>query len=99
MEHQTVMTTSIIKQNDDVFIVKVKNEASTSHTVIVTNQSLADLTNNNVAKTQLLQFSLDFLLKREPNTSILSSFDINVISKYFSDYKDEVRRWCDESQN
>ena len=93
------MTTSIIKQNDDVFIVKVKNEASTSHTVIVTNQSLADLTNNNVAKTQLLQFSLDFLLKREPNTSIFSSFDINVISKYFSDYKDEVRRWCDESQN
>ena len=93
------MTISIIKQNDDVFIVKVTNEASTSHTVTVTDQSLAYLTNNNVAKTQLLQFSFDFLLKREPNTSILSSFDINVISKYFSDYKDEVRRWCDESQN
>ena len=38
-----------------------------------------------------------FLLDREQNTSILSSFDINVISKYFSDYKGEVRRWCDES--
>ena len=93
------MTISIIKQSDDVFIVKVTNEASTSHTVTVTDQSLADLTNNNVSKTQLLQFSFDFLLKREPNTSILSSFDINVISRYFSDYGDEVRRWCDESQN
>ena len=34
---------------------------------------------------------------REPNTSIQPSFNINVISKYFSNYKDEVRRWCDES--
>ena len=93
------MTISIIKQNDDVFTVKVTNDVSTSHTVTVTDQSLADLTDNNVTKTQLLEFSFNFLLDREPNTSILSSFYINVISKYFSDYKDEVRRWCDASQN
>ena len=89
------MTISIIKQNDDVFTVKITSDLSTSHAVTVTDQSLADLTNNNVTKTQLLQFSLNFLLDREPNTSILSSFDINVISRYFSDYKDEVRQWCD----
>ena len=91
------MTFSIIKQNDDVFTVKITNDVSTSHTVTVTDQSLADLTDNNVTKTQLLEFSFNFLLDREPNTSILSSFDINVISKYFCDYKDEVRRWCDAS--
>ena len=91
------MTISIIKQNDDVFIVKVTNDVSTSHTVTVSDQSLADLTNNNATKTQLLEFSFNFLLDREPNTSILSSFDINVISKYFSDYRVEVRRWCDEN--
>ena len=91
------MTFSIIKQNDDVFTVKVTNDVSTSHTVTVTDQSLADLTDNNVTKTQLLEFSFRFLLDREPNTSILSSFDINVISRYFSNYKDEVRRWCDEN--
>ena len=89
------MTISIIKQTDDVFTVKVTNEVSTNHSVTVTDQSLADLTNNNVTKTQLLAFSFNFLLDREPNTSILSSFDINVISRYFSDYRDEVRRWCD----
>ena len=89
------MTISIIKQNDDVFTVKVTNDVSTSHTVTVSDQSLADLTNNNATKTQLLEFSFNFLLDREPNTSILSSFDINVISRYFSDYRDEVRRWCD----
>ena len=91
------MTISIIKQNEDVFTVKVNNDVSTSHTVTVTNQSLTDLTDNNVTKAQLLEFSFNFLLQREPNTSILSSFDINVISRYFSDYRDEVRRWCNES--
>jgi len=86
---------SIEKRNDNVFEVTVADSVTTTHTVTVTDQSLTDLTDNNTTKTQLLEFSFNFLLDREPNTSILSSFDINVISKYFSDYKDEVRRWCD----
>ena len=90
---------SIEKRTDDVFVVTVADSVTTNHTVTVTNQSLNELAYNKVTKTELLEFSFNFLLDREPNTSILSSFDINVISKYFSDYKDEVRRWCDESQN
>ena len=89
------MSISIKKLSDDVFEITVADTLTTTHTVTVTDQSLTDLTDNNVTKTQLLEFSFNFLLNREPNTSILSSFDINVISKYFSDYKDEVRRWCD----
>ena len=80
-------------------MVTVAETSTTTHTVTITDQSLNDLTDNNVTKTQLLEFSFRFLLEREPNTSILISFDINVISRYFSDYGDEVRRWCDESQN
>ena len=89
------MSISIKKRIDDVFVVTIADSITTTHTVTVTDQSLTDLTDNNVTKTQLLEFSFNFLLDREPNTSILSSFDINVISKYFSDYRDEVRRWCD----
>ncbi len=89
------MTISIKKQTEDVFVVTVAGNATTTHTVTVTDQSLTDLTDNNATKTELLEFSFNFLLEREPNTSILSSFDINVISRYFSDYRDEVRRWCD----
>ena len=85
---------SIEKRNDNVFEVTVADSVTTTHTVTVTDQSLTDLTDNNTTKTQLLEFSFNFLLDREPNTSILSSFDINLISKYFSDYRDEVRRWC-----
>ena len=92
------MSISIKKLSDDVFEVFVAETSTTTHAVTLTDQSLTDLTDdNNVTKTQLLEFSFNFLLDREPNTSILSSFEINVISKYFADYKDEVRRWCDES--
>ena len=93
------MTISIKKQTEDVFVVTVEGNATTTHTVTVTDQSLTDLTDDKVTKEQLLEFSFNFLLDREPNTSILSKFDINVISKYFSDYRDEVKRWCNESQN
>ena len=93
------MSVSIKKLSDDVFEVTVAKTSTTTHTVTVTDQSLSDLSDSNVTKTQLLEFSFRFLLEREPNTSILSSFDINVISRYFSDYKYEVRRWCNESQN
>ena len=93
------MSISIKKLSDDVFEVTIAKTSTTTHTVKVTDQSLRDLSDNIVTKTQLLKFSFRFLLEREPNTTILSSFDINVISKYFSNYKDEVRRWCDEIQN
>ena len=91
------MSISIKKLSDDVFKVTVVETATTTHTVTVTDQRLNDLTDNNVTKRQLLEFSFKFLLDKEPNTSILTSFDINVISRYFSDYRDEVTRWCDES--
>ena len=87
------MSVSIKKLSDNVFEMTVAKTSTTTHTVTVTDQTLTDLTDNNVTKTQLLEFSFKFLLEREPNTSILSSFDINVITKYFPDYREEVRRW------
>ena len=93
------MSLSIRKLSDDVFKVTVAKTSTTTHRVTVTDQSLTDLTDDNATKAQLLEFSFKILLDRESNTSILSSFDINVISKYFSNYGDKVRRWCDESQN
>ena len=87
------MSISIKRLSDDVFEVTVSETSTTTHTVTVTAQSLKDLTDNNVTKPQLMNFSFNFLLDKQPNTSILLSFDINVISRYFSDYKDEVRRW------
>ena len=75
------MSVSIRKLSDDVFEVTVAKTSTTTHTVTVTDQSLMTFPTV-MTKTQLLEFSFRFLLEREPNTSILSSFDINVISRY-----------------
>ena len=41
---------------------------------------------------RLLEASFRFLLEREPKESILPRFDLPVISRYFPDYADDVRR-------
>ena len=90
------MSIKIENQSNDVFSVTVSDANTTNHTVTVTDETLLDLTDNRVSKTSLLEISFKFLLDREPNTSILASFDINVIFRYFSDYRGEVKSWCDE---
>ena len=93
------MAISVKRLSDDVFEVTVSETSTTTYTVSVTGQSFGDLTDNKFKKTQLLKFSLIFLLNKEPDTSIVYSFDIKLISRHFSDCKDEVRRWCDESHH
>ena len=55
---------------------------------------LLNLTKNRISKEELLNFSFNFLLEREPNTSILSKFEITVISKYFPEYTSKVENYC-----
>ena len=93
------MSVSIKKLSDDVFEVTAAKTSKTTHTVTVTDPSLNDLTDDNVTKTQLLEFSFKFLLDKEPNTSILKSFDISVIEQYFPEYLDDLRRWYNGSRN
>ena len=52
-----------------------------------------NLTNGKVSKKELIEFSFKFLLEREPNTSILSSFELSVISGYFPEYIKTVKEW------
>ena len=78
----------------DKFEIKVKADQLTKHIVSVTDQMLLNLTNNKTSKEELLNFSFNFLLEREPNTSILSKFDIIVISKYFPEYISKVENYC-----
>ena len=93
------MSFTIKKQNGDVFTVIVLGKTTTIHTVTVTDATLDELTSGHVSKVSLLEFSFEFLLNKESNTSILSSFDVNVIPRYFPDYKEEVRTWSNENEN
>ena len=41
---------------------------------------------------RLVSETFVFLLEREPVSSILSSFDLSVVARYFSEYPTEIRR-------
>ena len=84
----------ITELSKDKFEIIVKADQLTEHVVSVTDQMLLNLTNNKISKKELLNFSFNFLLEREPNTSILSKFDIIVISKYFPEYISKVENYC-----
>ena len=84
----------ITELSKDKFEITVNAEQITKHVVSVTDQMLLNLTKNKISKEELLNFSFNFLLEREPNTSILSKFDIIVISKYFPEYISKVENYC-----
>ena len=84
----------ITELSKDKFEITVNADKLTKHVVSVTDQMLLNLTNNKISKEELLNFSFNFLLEREPNTSILSKFDIIVISKYFPEYISKVENYC-----
>ena len=84
----------ITELSKDKFEIIVKTDQLTEHVVSVTDQMLLNLTNNKISKEKLLNFSFNFLLEREQNTSILSNFDIIVISKYFPEYISKVEDYC-----
>ena len=84
----------ITELSKDKFEITVNADRLTKHVVSVTDQMLLNLTNNKISKEELLNFSFNFLLEREPNTSILSKFDIIVISKYFPEYISKVENYC-----
>ena len=81
----------IEKQSNDVFTLTVSGQTTIQHEVTVTDSALEELTNGQATKEELLDFSFKFLLDREPNTSILSSFEIMVIAIYFPEYISSVK--------
>ena len=46
---------------------------------------------------QCIEAAFRFLLDREPQESILQSFDITVISRYFSEFERELPRYLSQS--
>tara|TARA_Y100001970_G_scaffold267935_1_gene358560 strand:+ start:19813 stop:20097 length:285 start_codon:yes stop_codon:yes gene_type:complete len=79
------------------FKVEVFGETSTTHLVKLTDSYHKSLTQNNVDKEELIEFSFRFLLERESNSSILNEFSLLEITKYFNDYPKLARQKFDNS--
>ena len=86
------MSIFIKELSDNKFEIIVNKKLITKHTVILTDEYHDILTKKKISKKKLLEYSFQFLLDREPNTSILSSFKLNIISKYFPEYEKEIKK-------
>ena len=79
--------------SENEWLVTVKAGTTTKHRVRVTPDDLRQFAGEKVSVQQLLEASFRFLLERESNTSILSSFDLPVIGRYFPEYEKEIARY------
>jgi hypothetical protein len=70
----------------------VEGGSATSHRVSVRAADLARLDPGAAEPTDLVRRSFVFLLEREPKESILHSFDLTVIGRYFPAWEQRIRR-------
>ncbi len=74
------------------FEVTVQCAKTTKHTVTLSEDYYKKMTNEKITAERLIERSFKFLLERENNTSILSSFDLPLIKHYFPEYEKTILR-------
>ncbi len=76
------------------FAVTVREgSGSTRHEVSMTQTTYQKLTGGKVSPERCIQGAFAFLLERESKESILRSFDVTVISRYFSDFERKIEEY------
>jgi len=73
------------------FVSLDEADGAGEHVVTVDRATLDDLAPG-ATPDALVAASFEFLLEREPAGSILRSFELPIIGRYFADYPDEIRR-------
>ena len=68
-----------------------EDDTSRTFEVRVTAEELARFDPGAADPTELVHRSFEFLLAREPKESILSSFGLSTIARYFPEYEREIR--------
>jgi bifunctional DNA-binding transcriptional regulator/antitoxin component of YhaV-PrlF toxin-antitoxin module len=75
------------------YAVTLHDGASQSvHQVVVPSHLLAELGLGPDDEALLVRASFEFLVEREPASSILRRFELDVIGRYFPEYLDTIRR-------
>lgn len=91
----------IKKLSDDdpmKFDVTVREGAGeTKHQVTMARHTYQKLTGGKVSPEQCIQAAFRFLLDREPKESILSRFDVTVISTYFPNFERDIAPYFKKS--
>jgi hypothetical protein len=81
----------IEKKNQNEFVVLVREkETQSQHLVTLDNAYYQFLTQGKIPKEDLIRKSFQFLLGRESKESILRTFNLQIIKRYFPEYEDAM---------
>jgi hypothetical protein len=87
------MTITVTHTSGALYRVVVEERGTrTTHDVTVTPEAAARYAPAGTAVERLLEASFGFLLERESKESILSTFDLPVIERYFPEYPGVIRQ-------
>ncbi|MBL7064066.1 MAG: hypothetical protein ISS49_07625 [Anaerolineae bacterium] len=82
-------------KRDDTYEFQItvkEGRGETHHRVTLSKANYERLTGGKASPETLVTESFRFLLEREPKESILRSFDLTVIGRYFPEYEREIAR-------
>ena len=83
--------TSVTSVSPREFEIRVhEGDRETSHHVTVPESLIDELRLPEDDLERVVRESFDFLLEREPASSIMPEFSLDVISGYFPEYKEEL---------
>lgn len=83
----------VTKNDEKSFTVRVTESGTTSvHQVTVDTKYCSKLAGEKAKPEDLIRKSFEFLLEREPKESILSRFDLPLITRYFPEFEREIKK-------
>lgn len=75
------------------YTVRLVDEGGeTEHLVTLSPEDFERLGEGHVSPEEFVRACFEFLLEREPKESILPRFDVSVISRYFPEFEEAIRR-------
>lgn len=86
----TIKITSL--GNHEYGVELTEGDVTSSHHVTVPSQLLDRWSISEADEESVVRESMQFLLEREPATSIMERFSLSVISRYFPEYEEELPR-------
>ena len=92
------MTITIKRIDNDTFSVSISSKMNTQHTVKFSDKRRDLYGLRHIQKHVIIKFAFDFLLDREPNTSILTKFSIDLINNYFPEFETELKENFNKSK-
>lgn len=82
----------VTRTAETTFHVEVKDASSMSVHDVTASSAEIQRYGGEVSPESLIEKSFEFLLEREPKESILRSFELSVIERYFPEYGKEIKR-------